>query len=235
MTISVVIPIFNCERTLERAARSILDQTLQPSEIICVLNCCTDSSEDILKKLSKDNGNLKIVKCNTKGIVPALNFGLYNSSADCTLIARMDADDWSYPTRFEKQINFLKENPEIDILGTQMRVVDKYSFNQTGVITNNPLTDSQIKANMLNSCNSIAHPSVVFKKVILERLGGYQDHGSMKYVEDLDLWLRATRSYKFANLSEVLIDYSESKNQDYDPRAPQLLAHNMRQINSFFP
>lgn len=237
MTISTIIPIYNAEKTIFRAVDSILKQTLLSHEIICCLNQCTDGTKKILQNIARQNGSIQIIEQNLyKGIVPTLNKCIEELSDSCTLIARMDADDFSYHNRFEKQIDFLDKNQDVDILSAQMRVVDKSNFIPTGTITHNPLIDSQIKKNLEDSINPISHPLSIFKRNILLKLGGYNDYGNLKYCEDFDLWLRAKRAgFKFANLNEILLDYTESKNVDYTPIAPQILSWNHNQINKVFP
>lgn len=231
MSISVLIPIHNAEKTLERAVRSVLDQqTIQASEIVCVLNCCSDSSEEILKKLTEQHGSIKILKCDEKGIVPALNYGLDFCKGDW--IARQDADDYWYPDKLEKQVNFLLKNPEVKVLGTQIRLVKPVTF-ETVSITNNPTDDAGIKQALFSAVNPIAHPSVVFKKDILLKTGTYSDLYPL--CEDYFLWLRASKWYKMANLLDALVDYTSTNNPAYTPLSPQLAAHNMKLVLQHFP
>ena len=78
--------------------------------------------------------------------------------------------------------------------------------------------NNKIKNTLLNGSNCIAHPSVVFRKKIIERAGLYDD--SFPLAEDYYYWLRAMRWYNFANLDEVLVDYTSNPNPNYDPNVP---------------
>lgn len=205
--ISVIIPIHNGEKTLERSLKSVVNQTYRDFEIITVLNNCTDNSENICKKF-----NTKILCCNEQGIVPALNTGLLNSQGK--YIARQDADDYWYPEKLEKQINFMLDNPDIDILGTQIRILDK-NLNVSKNQEKRPLDNVSIKSCLLNAMNVIAHPSVLFKKSIFLRTGFYSD--IYPFAEDYELWLKSIKFFNFSNLPDILVDYTLSHNPEYNP------------------
>lgn len=233
MTLSVLIPIYNAQNTLERAINSVLKQTLLPHEIICCLNKCTDNTKEILSNLAKQNGTIKIIEQNShSGIVPTLNKCLENVSPSCTLIARQDADDFWFPNKLEKQVEFLVKNPDVSILGTQIELVKPNTFEKISNTTY-PLDDIGIKTSLFSACNVIAHPSVIFKRDILLRTGGYQD--LFPLCEDMDLWLRASKWFKFANLSDILVSYTSTQNPAYTPISPQLCTHNMKLVLQHFP
>ena len=83
-----------------------------------------------------------------------------------------------------------------------------------------PLKDNAIKSWLLTGKNAIAHPSVIFRKEILLRVGGYDD--SYPVAEDHHMWLRCIKWFNFANLSETLVDYTAVHNDEYDPKYPLL-------------
>ena len=224
-SVSILMPIHNCEKTLHRSLDSIYSQTFQDFEIIAVLNNCTDSSESILNEYwTKYWQNLKILKCTEPGIVPTLNTGIPHCKSD--LIARQDGDDMWYPTKLSKQVEFLKNNPEIDIVGTQLRQVDREG-NPVSASLVHPLSDIEIKQKLLSGYNSIVHPSVLFRKRVFLRAGTYDDH--FKFAEDYHFWLKCCKWYRFANLDEVLIDYTVWHNNEYDPS----VVHHVRNIMNY--
>lgn len=213
--VSVLIPVKNCELTIEKSINSVLKQSFQNFEIVLIDNNCTDKTVELAQDLAKDK--LKVFSCPEPGIVPALNFGLQKIQTD--FIARQDGDDVWYPQKLEEQISFLDNNEDIDICGTQIRLV-----NSEGEIIDDsfryPTNDQEIKSWLLMGKNSIAHPSVVFRKSILLRVGGYDD--TYPIAEDHHLWLRCIKWFNFANLPEVLIDYNSNHNPNYDPKYPLL-------------
>ena len=213
--VSVLIPVKDCENTIKSSLQSIMNQSYQDFEIILVDNNCQDKTVEIAKDICKDK--LKVFTCNVPGIVPALNTGLRHCLGE--IIARQDGDDVWYEDKLEKQVSFMKNNESIQICGTQIKLVDKNG----NVIDDNfryPIDDQQIKSWLLTGRNSLAHPSVVFRKEILLRVGGYDD--SYPIAEDHHMWLRCIRWFNFANLTETLVDYTSVHNEKYDPKFPLL-------------
>jgi glycosyltransferase involved in cell wall biosynthesis len=213
--ISVVIPAKDCEETIDTAIISVLEQTYQNFEIIIVDNNCSDNTIEKARDLAKDK--LKVFKCTEPGIVPALNTGLQNAASE--YIARQDGDDCWYPKKLELQMQHFETNNNIDICGTQIRLVlpsgevvdDKFRY---------PIHDKVIKSWLLTGRNPLAHPSVIFKKKILLRVGGYDD--SYPIAEDHHMWLRCIQWFNFSNLSEILVDYTSTSNPNYDSKHPLL-------------
>jgi len=117
-------------------------------------------------------------------------------------IARMDADDICHTDRFEKQLNFLAENKDIDIVGSNAEI-----FGNTDEAIEKSLNldiNGDIETNLLNNWYCIAHPSLIFRKKVFECLNGYNDY----YAEDLEILLRALRNgFKLFKINEALIDY----------------------------
>ena len=118
--VSVLIPLHNCEKTVFRAIDSVLNQTYTNFEVVCVLNNCTDGTEQTLRDFNDER--IKIFYQNDlKGITPTLNRGFRHCRG--SLIARQDGDDYWYPEKLQKQIDHLDANPDVDILGTQIKMV----------------------------------------------------------------------------------------------------------------
>jgi len=123
--ISVLIPTFNVENFVEEAIRSIMDQTYKNLEIIIVDDCSTDNTYSILLNLASIDKRIKLFR-NTvnKKIVETLNFAI--SKANGEYFARMDGDDISLPERIESQYKFLLENPEVDLVGLNVIMINEY-------------------------------------------------------------------------------------------------------------
>ena len=217
--VSIVIPVYNSAKTLRRSLDSIKSQTYKNFETVIVNNNCTDASMTIANEFKNDL-NMRIVNCETQGIVPALNCGL--ASARGKYIARQDADDYWYPEKLEKQVSFLDSNPNISILGTQIRLLDEDGNPQELGTYNRPVVypsnDGDIKRMLLLGQNPLCHPSVVFRKNVPLVIGGYSRFFHL--AEDLHMWTRALPFFNFANLEETLIDYTQTIRSDYNPRTP---------------
>jgi len=219
--VSIVIPVYNSAKTIRRSLESLDAQTYRDFETIIVDNNCTDASITIANDF-RESLNIHVVKCETQGIVPALNTGLATATAG--LIARQDADDYWYPKKLAKQVGFLEKNPQVSILGTQIRLLDEEgNVQELGTYNrpiNYPVDDLRIKQMLMLGQNPLCHPSVIFRKEVPLMVGGYSKFFHL--AEDLHLWTRAIPFFDFANLDEVLIDYTQTIRSDYDPKTPLL-------------
>ena len=213
--ISVIIPVRNAERTIEAAIKSVLNQGISDIEVLCIVNNTTDSTEKVIEGIKDDR--LKILH-SSPGIVAALNEGLRNAKGE--IIARQDSDDLWLPGKLQQQLQFMEKNQDIDIVGTQMDVVDvEGNYIRT---TQYPRDNNTIISHILRGDNSIGHPSVIFKKKVLDKCAGYLD--TFPQAEDLDLWVRSIPWFKFANLDFVGVKYEHKHSPTYDPRVPQILS-----------
>lgn len=234
-SVAIVMPLHNCEATVIRSLKSILHQTYEHYHVYCVLNNCTDDTRSVIEELIRSTKTTKITitTCDDKGIVPALNTGMTLALGSlATFIARQDGDDYWHPSKLQKQVSFFKNNEDVDILGTQINLVKKDTFDLLA-FSSNPIEDEECKKWLLSGQNPIAHPSVMFRSDIVNRTGLYDD--LFPIAEDMWFWLKASKHYTFANLNEKLVDYTSSHNPNYTPVAPQLASHVMNQILQYFP
>lgn len=118
----------------------------------------------------------------------------------------MDADDISFPTRFEKQVAFLENNDNIGIVGSWVE-----SFGNRKGIVHFPETDSSIRINQLYS-SPFDHPATMMNSQTLHRLDYFYDE-QIRYAQDQDLWYRIGKISEFANIQEVLYKHRYNDNQ----------------------
>ena len=202
--ISVLMSVFNAEKHLAGALRSILAQTFRDFECITVDDGSTDRSLSLLQRFAKEDSRIKIVSRPNTGIVGALNDGL--AVAQGEFVARMDADDLSLPDRLSIQLRYMEAHPEIVAIGCGVRMVDPGGA---------PLKDfhggcdSQTLRRELMAAKNIAiiHPTLMVRRDTLCRLGGYRPQYNL--VEDLDLFLRLLDEGEIANVPEILLDYRQ--------------------------
>ena len=200
--ISVVLGAYNAERYLAEAVESILNQTFGDFEFIAVDDGSTDRTLDILRRYAAGDSRLKPVHIAHGGIVDAANAGLREARAD--LIARFDADDVSLPHRFEKQVQFLAEHPEVVAVGSRMLLMEPYgaSLGETA----HRLTHAEIEAELFQGSGwSLPQPAAMIRHSAIRRIGGYRNE--YLWSEDLDLFLRLAEVGRLANLPEVLVKY----------------------------
>lgn len=201
MMISVIMSVYNGERYLEEAIESILAQTLRDFEFLIVNDGSTDKSVKILAgAVSRDVRIRIITNPSNIGLTRSLNKAF--AEARGTLIARMDADDVALPERFEKQVAFLQNNPEVGVVGTAYRFINE-GGETVGDGEKAILTDNRSIQRALIRFNPFLHSSVMIRKGLLDRVGGYDER--YKKAQDYDLWMRLAPLCKFANLSDVLM------------------------------
>lgn len=194
--ISVLLPVFNSDRYIAECIDSIINQTISDFEILVIDDCSTDKTVNIISSYSDSRIKLIRKEVNT-GYTDSLNWGLKNAKGE--FIARMDADDICLPTRFEKQLTFLKKNSDVILCGTQFRQIGD------NIISKLATNHDEIKVRLIEgSC--IAHPTVMFrKKYFIDNNILY--NRQMEPAEDYDLWSRLVFMGKLANLPEVLLLY----------------------------
>lgn len=195
--ISVVMPVYNGEKYLCEAIDSVLNQSFSDFEFIIIDDGSTDSSKQIIQ--SYLDPRIHLYSIPNGGIANALNYGISLSKSN--IIARMDCDDRSHPSRFQIQYDFLSKNKNILLLGTGARVIDE---NGVFVFEDKVHSDySVIKSRLPES--SFYHPSVMFRKSAFQKVGGYQV--GLRWGEDVLLFSKLTKLGEVTNINQSLIDY----------------------------
>ncbi len=191
--ISVLIPTFNVDKFVQEAIECVSLQTYSNIEIIVVDDCSTDQTYTILEEIKKSEPRLILHQNNqNSGIVKTLNFALSLSKGD--YIVRMDGDDLCDPLKFEKQLNYLLNNPDIALVGC-----DVYSIDENGEVLNEVKTSNNVYCTkrILRYVSPVLHIWMC-KKEVYTILGGYRELGGS---EDYDFLLRLdTMGYRFCNL-----------------------------------
>jgi glycosyltransferase involved in cell wall biosynthesis len=206
--VSVVLPYFNAENTLERAVESILSQTFPSFEILLVNNNSTDQSLTIAQYLAQKDSRIRLLNEPKQGVDNAMNCGLENSRG--RFIARMDADDIAHPQRLEKQVRFLNENPGIGLVGSFVKYVSHNSgtggFKRFVKWVNSFQTIEEIERNRFVEI-PVVNPTILFRRELFEKLGGCR-HGD--FPEDYEMHLRYLRAgVKMAKLPEQLLEWHD--------------------------
>jgi len=204
---SVLLSVYFKEKPsfLENALDSIWTlQSLKPKQIVVVKDgALTPELDEILNVFSKKAPVDFVVNDFNIGLSASLNKGL--KYCEYELVARMDTDDIAYPERFERQIAFFIENPDIDILGSfATKINDKGFGNELMKV---PINNESIYK--LLWTNPFIHPSVMFKKSSILLAGNYEIPKDKRVRhDDYELWFRcAINNLKFQNLPEPLIYY----------------------------
>ncbi len=207
--VSVVMAVFNQERTVRRAMASILGQTFTDFEIIVIDDASTDGTHDELTRMGRSDSRLKIFRNKANiGLAGSLNLAWRASRGQ--LIARMDGDDVSNRNRFEMQVAFLKDHPEIGVLGTAAELFDP-AGEPIGVAVRP--ADHDTLVSLMHREIPFIHPSVMMRRSVLELTNGYNER--LRRAQDADLWFRAEQHFRFHNLSTPLLSYTVSERQSF--------------------
>ncbi len=204
-TVSVVMSCYNRKDYIAESIESILNQTYSDFEFIILDNASTDGTSDIIKDFaSKDKRIVYIQNEKNKGLITNLNTGL--SLARGKYIARMDDDDISYITRFQKQIEFMDSHPDIAVCGTYIE-----TFGEENVDPWVKDSDSDILAILINFFNPMCHPTVMIRKSFLTEHNLSYNLEDL-YAEEYGLWKEIIiHKGKLANIPEVLLKYRTHK------------------------
>ena len=118
--VSVILPYFNAELTLQRAISSILEQSFTHFELLLINNNSTDKSADIARQAAQNDSRIVLLDEKIPGVANAMNCGLKNARG--RFISRMDADDVAHSEKLQKQYNYLENNPIIDFFRQRSRI-----------------------------------------------------------------------------------------------------------------
>ena len=195
---SIVIPVHNGEKYIKESIDSCLEQTYKNIEVIVVDDKSEDNTLNILKNYGNRITTVPVEKQNGLGNV--INIGIRKSKGK--YIARMDADDIMYPTRIEKQVEYLESHPNCVAVGGQIDIID-----ENGNITGHrvyAVEDKDIKKNLF-LFQPFAHPAVTLRRSTLEEIGLYPEN--MWKVEDVKLFLILSTKGEFHNLEDTVLKY----------------------------
>lgn len=205
--ISILMGIYNCADTLPESIDSILAQTYDNWELIMCDDGSTDNTYEVAKAYQdKYPDKIKIVRHDTNlYLSQSLNDCL--AVADGQYIARMDGDDKSTPDRFEKQVKYLEEHPECQLVSTAMQEFDEYGLGGILRREEHPNKYSLKKGTCFN------HASIMSYKSVFDVLGGYTVSERTRRGQDYDLWFRFfEKGFSGDNMQEPLYLVREDMN-----------------------
>jgi glycosyltransferase involved in cell wall biosynthesis len=202
LTVSIILPVYNCAEFIKETVNSILDQSFKDFELIIIDDFSTDFTLEQINQFADERIKLYEKKSNT-GYTDSLNWGI--ELAKGKYVARMDADDVCYPTRFEEQVNYLEKHPEVVAIGTAYELYhNSYRYF--------PASKHQdIKLDLLLG-NVFCHPSMMIRRDILIK-NNLRYNRDFEPAEDYKLWIDLLNYGHLANLNIVLIKYRLHPNQ----------------------
>ncbi len=200
-SVTIILPAYNGARWIKKALKSALSQSFRDFELIVINDGSTDTTEEVVLTLAKEDGRILYVKNEHNiGIQKTRNRALDFAKGE--FIAEIDQDDeWIDTNKLEKQIDFLRQHGDHVLSGTGAVVVDDTGREISRYLM--PLSDRDIRKKILRA-NCFIHSSVVYRKKSVKDIGGYTPE---KMSEDHDLWLRLGRIGKFMNFPDYSVRY----------------------------
>lgn len=200
--VTIAIPFYNAEAYFEMAIMSVLSQTFTDFTLLLLDDGSTDSSLKIAEKYLLDK-RVKIIS-DGKNINLGNRLNSIPFITETKFLARMDADDIMHPQRIEKQLNILKNNPDIDVLGS-----NAYSIDENNDVVGKRMN---VSGDSLVSVTTFTHPTIIAKTEWFKK--NPYDVLALR-VEDSELWLRTYNKYNFKSTTEPLLFYREIGDQYY--------------------
>ena len=195
MSVSVGIPIYNAEKFLENAIKSVLNQTFQDFELILIDDGSTDNSLEIARNFEKMDSRIRVIHDGQNKRLPdRLNQLILESKFD--LIARMDADDIMHPERLERQVDLLR-NSSYDLVSTSYFTINS----KDRVVSSRIITKEELKLDDFYWVITIFYIHPFWLK------SWYLDHfydSKFDRAEDYELWFRAIVNKNF-NIKILMI------------------------------
>lgn len=202
--VTVMLPFLNGGPAFVPAVRSILNQTFTDWELLLCDDGSTDGSLEFARSLQLQDPRVIVWSDGqSKGLAARLNECIQRARG--AWIARMDADDISYPDRFRRQVEYLSAHPEIDLLGCSMLICEE-SGSPIGKRTA-PASHAEIVANPALGFG-LAHPTWMARATWYRQF--LYDPTALRF-EDIELLYRAAPTSRFANITEPLYGYREMR------------------------
>lgn len=199
--ISVIMPVHNCERYVEQAVKSIVGQTYERWELIIWDDGSSDKSFEILEELKTRDPRIAVYRnAHNVGKVETVRKALQLCKGSYVTVH--DADDFSHPLRFEKQLDFLLTNPDYRMCGCAFISLDRHDREMSRVRM--PTEYAEIQKNIHRE-SQFHGPTMVIDAAIIDSIGGLYRYFRNK--EDVDLAVRLVEKYKAANLPDFLYYY----------------------------
>jgi glycosyltransferase involved in cell wall biosynthesis len=218
--LSIVMPFYNTEKYIGDAVQSLLAQTYDNFELILVDDASTDGSAEVVKSLN--DSRIKLLKNEiNRGIVFSRNQGM--KAAVGRFIAPFDSDDLARTDKFEKQIRFLKNNPDFGMVGSWARLIDEDGnlLKKTWKLTQSP---ARIPAFLLFK-NLFVQSAVVMKREVVPE-NFYED--GFDLVEDYKMWIDISRIRKTCNYPDYLMFYRVHQSSATNKTGNKLLSQDAR-------
>lgn len=207
---------------LRNSVTSILCQTLTEYEFVICDDGSSENAKKYLEYVSETDARIRLVR-NEKCLNLASKLNLCLRYSKGYFLARMDDDDWSYPNRLEKEVQFLRNHQNIAYVGCDVALVQDGEKIGERYLPKYPMVED------FYFTQPYIHPALMFRRAILEAVGGYDESTDCLLCEDYDLLLRLYKAgYVGANLQEILLDYTIPSS----PKGSRRMRHRMNEMKT---
>jgi glycosyltransferase involved in cell wall biosynthesis len=198
--VSIVMAVYNGELFLKNSIRSILNQSFPNFELIIIDDGSKDNSFQIAKDFQAVDSRVIAFSLEHGGVSKTANYGITQCRGK--YIARMDADDWSYPNRLELQFNFMELNKDIVASSGRAIYIDEDNF---PIHINNPHLhhDDILKELCKGRGGALVNSAVIMRRDAITKIGGYNIN--YRCSEDLELFLRLSEIGKLSNINNIIL------------------------------
>lgn len=197
--VSIIVPVYNAERTIDETINSVISQTYTQWELILINDGSTDNSEEKIK--SFNDARIIYHKQKNQGVASARNLGLRSAKGD--LIAFLDSDDLWSTKKLSSSIELIQRS-HCDLVYTKIRMFTDSVNTSVAYEYSEPINEENDYYRLL-IFDYIPTLTVVIKKDVLDDIGYFDS--SLYGTEDWDLWIRVAKKYKIKFLSEELAFY----------------------------
>jgi glycosyltransferase involved in cell wall biosynthesis len=205
--VSVVMSVYNGERSLERAVQSVLSQEGVDFEFIIVNDGSTDKSGELLRKFAQDDHRVRFFEQENLGLTRALIVGC--SRARGEFIARIDSDDCFKPGRLKRQAEFFEQHPNAALLSCGTRFVGPGREFLFDLAPDSKTLQEGLSALSLSRIQGpSSHSSVMFRTATYHVAGGYREE--FRVAQDMDLWLRLVEHGEAHTIPDILVEVQVS-------------------------
>jgi glycosyltransferase involved in cell wall biosynthesis len=195
--VSVVLPVYNVAPFIKKTIESVLRQTFQDFELIVLDDCSTDNTVEQVRAI--DDPRLKLIR-NPKNMGRAGTDNAALAHVRGEYIAKMDGDDICHPERFARQVRYLDEHPEVNIVGGWMQ-----NFGASTYLNRYPAQPADAQVLTLFTLPT-GNPSAMLRASLFTEQGMRYD-ATLRQTEDYDFCARYIRQLRIATIQEALIEY----------------------------
>jgi glycosyltransferase involved in cell wall biosynthesis len=206
--VSVVVKSYNHADYVGETIRSILDQSFQDFEIVVTDDGSTDGTADVVRSFVDPRIRLEVFEKN-RGISAAMNATIARACGE--FIAILNSDDFALPGRLQRQVDFLRENPDVAGVFGLPRTVDERGeptenfFDFTMPFSLPDLSRTTLLRRFFFHGNFLCAPTAMIRRAVYAKIGSYDPR--LTNLQDLDMWVRLCTDHEIRILREELIAY----------------------------